>query len=319
MLSDVITVMRAGQPRSARVTWHAPWGQRFAPVPGASGFQVVLQGSCWLLPTVADPIPLGPGDVVFLPHGGGHALSDDPRTPLSTEACDPDDPQFVQRHAATADPVSSGGPVTITLCGAYQLDPTRAHPLLLSLPEIIHLPAGPGQDPRLRAAVELLGAELEQPGLGVGATIPSLLDALLVYILRTWIQCQPGKNPGGWAAALNDPSVTAALHAIHRDTAHPWTVASLAAQAGLSRAPFARRFTTLVGQPPLTYLTWWRMTTATRLLRDTTASLHDIAAKVGYSSEFAFAAAFKRAHGTPPGQYRRAGHINGSNQQQIPH
>ncbi|MFC0432248.1 AraC family transcriptional regulator [Kutzneria buriramensis] len=307
MLSDVITVMRAGQPRSARVTWHAPWGQRFEPVPGASGFQVVLQGSCWLLPTSADPIPLAAGDVVFLPHGRGHALADSPMTPLSAQACDPNDPRFLQRHAATVDRVN-GGPVTITLCGAYQLDPTRAHPLLLSLPEIIHLPAGPGQHPRLRAAVELLGAELEQPGLGADAAIPSLLDTLLVYILRTWIQPQPDNNPGGWAAALNDPPVTAALHAIHRDTAHPWTVASLAAQAGLSRAPFARRFTTLVGQPPLTYLTWWRMTTAARLLRDTGAPLNAVAVKVGYSSEFAFAAAFKRAHGSPPGQYRRAAH-----------
>jgi AraC-like DNA-binding protein len=173
-----------------------------------------------------------------------------------------------------------------------------AHPLLLSLPEIIHLPA----DARLRATVELLDAELAQPGLGADAVIPALLDTLLVHILRTWIQHQPGN---GWAAALNDPPVTAALHAIHRDTAQPWTVASLAVQAGLSRAAFARRFTTLVGQPPLAYLTWWRMTTAARRLRDTTAPLHVIAAEVGYSSEFAFATAFKRHHGIAPGRYRR--------------
>ncbi|MEV3966120.1 AraC family transcriptional regulator [Nocardia sp. NPDC050193] len=303
LLTDVITVMRAGRTQSARVAWHAPWGQRFAAVPGAAGFQVVLQGSCWLIPTAANPIPLEAGDVVFLPHGREHALADSPATALTSEACDPNDPHFTQRHAAaTAD----AGSVTVTLCGAYQLDPARAHPLLFTLPEIIHLAAGPGQHPRLRTAVELLSAELEQPGLGADAAIPALLDTLLVYMLRTWIENKPGNTSGGWAAALNDPPVTAALYAIHRDTAHPWTVAGLAARAGLSRAAFARRFTRLVGQPPLTYLTWWRMTTAARLLCDTTAPLHTIAAEVGYTSEFAFAAAFKRTHGAPPGHYRRA-------------
>ncbi|MCK2238837.1 helix-turn-helix transcriptional regulator [Crossiella sp. S99.2] len=92
---------------------------------------------------------------------------------------------------------------------------------------------------------------------------------------------------------------------MHQNPAHPWTVAKLAAEARLSRAPFARRFTTLVGQPPLTYLTWWRMTTAARLLRTSADPLTSIAARVGYTSEFAFATAFKRAFGTPPGRYRR--------------
>jgi AraC-like DNA-binding protein len=95
------------------------------------------------------------------------------------------------------------------------------------------------------------------------------------------------------------------LQAIHREPARPWTVATLAAEARLSRAPFARRFTTLIGQPPLTYLTWWRMTTAARLLRQNDAPLSAIAADVGYTSEFAFANAFKLRYGTAPGRYRR--------------
>ena len=96
-----------------------------------------------------------------------------------------------------------------------------------------------------------------------------------------------------------------ALEAMHQDPARRWTVASLAAQAGLSRAPFARRFTALVGRPPLAYLTWWRMTVAARMLRESDATVAVIARRVGYSSEFAFATAFRREHGSAPGRYRR--------------
>ncbi|MFD4322768.1 AraC family transcriptional regulator, partial [Streptomyces sp. NPDC058548] len=208
--------------------------------------------------------------------------------------------------ADSVDPSGDGGPVTVVLCGAYQLDPSRAHPLLLTLPDLIHLPAQPGRHPELNAAVSLLAAELENPRLGTDAAVPTLLDALLLYILRIWFSEQSSQaHLTGWAAALNDAPVTAALHAIHRDPASPWTVAKLAAEAGLSRAPFARRFALLIGQPPLAYLTWWRMTAAARLLRTTDAPLRSIAAQVGYTSEFAFANAFKRTNGMAPGAYRR--------------
>jgi AraC-like DNA-binding protein len=287
VLSDVIAVMRTGRPVVARVAWERPWGQRFAPVPGASGFQVVLKGTCWLLRDHADPVELREGDVVFLPDGRGHALADSPTTPLTTEACDPD---------SVADHPVPAHPTTVTLCGAYELD--HVHPLLRDLPGTVLV-----SDPELLAAATLLAGELEHPRLGSDALVPALLDTLLLYLLRAW--STGTTHTTGWAAALNDPVTATALHHIHRDPAHPWTVARLAATAGLSRAPFAKRFTALVGQPPLTYLTWWRMTTAARLLKDTDAPLSTIAARVGYSSEFAFAAAFKRARGTAPGRYRR--------------
>jgi AraC-like DNA-binding protein len=299
VLSDVIKVMRTGEPVSARVTWHAPWNQWFAPVPGAAGFQVVLQGTCWLITPDRTPIPLGVGDVVFLPHGRGHSLADSPATPQTSEACDPSDPHFVEH-------IPGDGPATVTLCGAYELDPARKHPLLLSLPELIHLPARLGHRPELRAAIDLLSVELQRPRPGTDAVVPALLETLLLYILRAWFDEQPPHTTNNWAAAFNDPPVTAALHVIHADPAHPWTVAKLAAEAGLSRAPFARRFAELVGQPPLTYLTWWRMLTASRLLHGSDDPLSAIATQVGYTSEFAFAAAFKRQYGIAPGRYRRS-------------
>ncbi|RSM91702.1 AraC family transcriptional regulator [Kibdelosporangium aridum] len=278
LLSDVIAVTRTGEPRSAKIAWRAPWSHWFDPVPGAAGFQVILHGTCWLTRPGHQPLELREGDVLLMTHGQGHTLSSDPAT-----------------HAT--------GAQTVTLCGAYELDPTRAHPLLLTLPETIHLPARLGID--LRLAIELLSAELTEPRLGTDALIPALLESLLVYILRTWFAAE---DSPGWAHALRDPVIASALHAMHQNPAHPWTVATLAAAAGLSRAPFARRFTEKVGQPPLTYLTWWRMTIAAQMLRDTTEPLAVIARKVGYASEFAFATAFKRQFGSPPGKYRRRNH-----------
>ncbi|MFE0444843.1 AraC family transcriptional regulator [Streptomyces fungicidicus] len=308
VLSDVVAVTRTGRPRSARVRWHAPWGQEFASVPGSAGFQVILRGSCWLLPPDAEPVPLLAGDVVFLPHGSGHTLADSPDRLVTAPACGPDDHGPYDAYASDdVDRSGDGGPVTVVLCGAYRLDPSRAHPLLLTLPDLVHLPAHPHRHPELRSAVELLASELDNPRPGTDALVPGLLDILLLYILRIWFDEQSARgNTTGWAAALNDPPVAAALHAIHRDPAAPWTVAGLAEEAGLSRAPFAKRFAALVGQPPLGYLTWWRMTTAARLLRTSDAPLRSIATQVGYTSEFAFAHAFKRAHGTAPGTYRRS-------------
>jgi AraC-like DNA-binding protein len=306
VLSDVIVVARTGTPRSARVQWHAPWGQRFAAVPGAAGFQVVLQGSCWLLDGSDDaPIRLDAGDVVFLPQGGAHTLTDSPTTRVDDPPCDPDlDPRTADRYSsATVDRTGAGGPTTTVLCGAYRLDPARSHPLLRELPAVIHLPARV----ELLAIVNLLAAEIENPRRGTDAVLPSLLDILLLYILRAWFDSESARNAvTGWSGALNDPPVAAALRAIHHDPAAPWTVASLAAQGALSRAPFARRFTALVGQPPLTYLTWWRMTTAAARLRESDEPLRTVAAAVGYTSEFAFATAFKREFGIAPGRFRAA-------------
>jgi AraC-like DNA-binding protein len=305
LLSDVLAVMRTGRPRSALLTWHGPWAQEFASVPGAAGFHVILQGQCWLTGPGREPIALGTGDVVFRPHGRSHTLADRPDARALTAACVPDPAPSAPLFAIDTVGVAGDAAGTVTLCGAYEIDPALVHPLLHDLPELIHLPARLGRHPHLRAAVDLLAAELERPRLGTDALVPALLDALLLYILRTWLDRAPATEATGWPAALRDVAVASALSAIHRDPARPWTVATLAAEARLSRAPFARRFTALVGRPPLTYLTWWRLTSAARLLRQDDAPLVLVAKSVGYTSEYAFANAFKRRYGTAPGRYRK--------------
>jgi AraC-like DNA-binding protein len=308
VLSDAVTSMRTGRPHSARVWWPATFGRRF-PLVQAAGFHVVLQGSCWLIPSDGAPITFGVGDVAFLPRGSAHGLADSPSTPLT----DAPAPAFADGRTDNGDPPTGRGPAsgagqaTVMLCGAYLLDRSRSHPLLGELPDIVHLPARVGSHPALRAAVNLLGGELQRPHPGADAAVPALLDLLLLYILRAWFDEQADQSiASGWAAALRDPAVAAALRAIHGDPGQPWTIEELGRHAGLSRAALARRFTTLVGQPPLTYLTWWRMTLAARLLRNSDAPLSAVARQVGYTSEFAFAHAFKREYRMPPGGYRRA-------------
>lgn len=295
VLSDAITVMRSGQPHANRHELHAPWGMRFSDAQGA-GFHVVLQGSCWLLPPHdAAPIRLGVGDVAFLHGTGSHAIADSSTSSLA---------EFDSMRPNAARP-GGDGDAAIVLCGAYQLDAARAHPLLSGLPPVVHLPARIGHHLSLRAAVDLLGAELEHPRPGSGAAIPALLDTLLLYILRTWLE-ERAEDPdaGSWPAALADPAVASALTAIHSAPDHQWTVAELATRARLSRAAFAGRFSALVGRPPLTYLTWWRMTIAARLLRESDAPVRMVARRTGYSSDIAFSAAFKREYGITPGRYR---------------
>ncbi|MGI5232761.1 AraC family transcriptional regulator [Actinoallomurus sp. CA-142502] len=287
VLSDVIAVMRTGRPSSSRLRLGARWCYRFAPYDGA-GFHVFLRGAGWLLTEHEDPTPIGPGDVVLVPHGGAHVLSDSPRAehavPFESAAGDPDGP-------------------TDVLCGKYRLDRTRTHPVLARLPEVVHLPAQAGQHADLRAAIDLLGGEVSGRRPGRDAVVSGLLDLLLVYMVRAWLDDNAAT---GWPQALRDPTLAAALEALHADPARPWRLQDLAATAGLSRATLARRFTSVTGQSPMAYLAWWRMAVAARLLRDTDLSLPEIARRVGYGSPYAFAHAFKRHFGLAPGRYRTA-------------
>ncbi|GGU11129.1 AraC family transcriptional regulator [Actinomadura citrea] len=269
----------------------------------SAGFHIVLQGTCWLLSSQGEPIALGPGDVAFLPRGSAHGLADDPSTPVS----EPPTTLTGLRDGRDDETSADRPPTVVMLCGAYLLDRSGPHPLLNDLPEVIHLPTRVGRRRELSAAVELLGVELDGDARpGSDTILLTLLDLLLLYILRAWFEEQrvSGHSAAGWAAALHDPAVAAALRAIHGDPGRPWTVEELGAQARLSRAAFARRFTHLIGQPPLTYLTWWRMTIAARLLRTSDAPVNTIAQQVGYSSQYTFAHAFKRQYGSPPGSYR---------------
>ncbi|MEU6687299.1 AraC family transcriptional regulator [Streptomyces sp. NPDC046832] len=308
VLSDVIATMKAGHAKLTRSRYSGRWGSRYGPYPGA-GFHVVLSGACWLIPPSGRPARMSAGDVVLLAHGSVHGMSDTPDRPL--EALPPAPAQtdtLVGRvtHPTLAHPGRSLDD-TLLLCGAYRLRRGAVHPFLRGLPDVVHIPAELGRrHGELSAVLGLLGTDTLEDRPGAQATLPALLDLLLVYALRVWLEAQCPQEAGGWCAALKDPAVGAALDRLHRDPARAWTVRDLAESVGLSRTTFAERFTAYVGRSPIAYLTWWRLSTASRLLRETDAPIASVARQVGYASEYAFAHAFKREHGVPPGSFRRA-------------
>jgi AraC-like DNA-binding protein len=300
LVGEAISAMRTGRPKAARALLTPPWGLRFHAAGGA-GVHVILKGSAWLLPPAGGtPIALAAGDVALVRRRHPHGLADDPRTALHDVSADAHDE--TDHWPADGSALDKSTPGTVLIGGTYYSG-ARPHPLFESLPEVVHLPARIGAASTVRTVIELLGAEMDRERPGLTAALPALLDLLLLYTMRTWFE--GSDNAAGWARALRDPSMSAALRAMQDRPSEPWTVASLASEAGLSRAAFARRFTELTGRPPLTYLTWWRMTVAARLLQSTDATVAAVAGRVGYSSEYAFSKAFKRELGSPPARYRR--------------
>ena len=174
--------------------------------------------------------------------------------------------------------------------------------LLDALPTVLRVDSGGEGDPVL----EHLAAEVATDTPGQQVVLDRLLDWLLVCSIRTWFD-RPGGEPPAWYAAQRDPVVGDALRLLHAEPAAAWTVSSLAGRAGVSRATLAKRFVDLVGEPPLTYLTRWRMTLAAdRLVEQESATLTEVAHAVGYSDAFGFSAAFKRTRGVSPSEYRRS-------------
>ncbi|GDY33632.1 AraC family transcriptional regulator [Gandjariella thermophila] len=196
----------------------------------------------------------------------------------------------------------SGNPTTF-FCGAYTFEGDLCAGLLAGLPDLTVVRPRAGSS--LRATLDVFACELLRDAPGQQALLDSLLDVILVQALREQLTADVQAAPA-WFRAMDDPTVGAALRAVHAAPARAWTVADLAAEASLSRATFARRFTALLGVAPLTYVTDWRMALAREQLRDGDAGLAAVARSLGYASEFSFAAAFKRHHGMAPGRWRAA-------------
>jgi AraC-like DNA-binding protein len=300
-LTQVLDAAHLGGRLSARISVQAPWGLRFGYVERLAGFHVVTQGQCWLQADgLAAPVRLCEGDVVLLPHGAAHVLADDLASPVV------DLHPIVARIApGQTIPLPQGdGSSTTLLCGSYSFSLDGGNPLFRGLPALIHLTAEQVRSTTLGATVQMLLAEAAHEVAGSALVVDRLVDLLFVHALRAWLTLQADGGPHSWFGALADPMVGPVLQAVHADPSHAWTVESLAQRSGLSRAPFTRRFREAVGEPPLAYVTRWRMSIAADLLEKGERAAQ-VAGQVGYENEFAFAKAFKRIRGIAPGEHRR--------------
>jgi len=188
---------------------------------------------------------------------------------------------------------------TVMLTGTYELEGEVSRRLLRALPMRLIVRGADWDQP----LVPLLADEIVKDQPGQEAVLDRLLDLLLIAALRAWFARPDGAAPG-WYRAHADPIVGPALRMLHHNPGEPWTVARLAHEIGVSRAALARRFNTLVGEPPMTFLTRWRIALAADLLREPGATLAAVADQVGYASPFALSAAFKRVRGVSPQAYR---------------
>ena len=282
VLTDVLEAARMKSGLYGRLELTAPWGLSFDRA--APHFYAVTRGTCWLDgESEGEPIQLGGGDFVFLPKGAPHAIQDSPGTPaipveqiFGSGSCD--------RAKEDAQPAGivrygGGGAATTLVAGYFSTENGAQNLLFDSLPPVLHVQGDAGTTVRwLEANLQFVASEMASGEPGFETIVSRLADILVV-----------GR----------------ALSLIHEKPEDDWTVESLASKVGMSRSAFAARFAQLVEEPPLTYLTRWRMQKASRLLETSPAGVAEVAKRVGYDAEAAFSKAFKRWIGVAPGAYRR--------------
>lgn len=293
VLSHALEALALRAEIRARLELTAPWG--FDGDGGGAPFYAVTRGSCWLEAHGSGaPLQLMPGDFALLPRGGTHVLRDS----RLTRAVPFDElPTTLSEDGSLRG--GGGGPLTTLAAGTFTIADDERDPLVAALPAVIHL-ARDGSSPLVDAALQLLAAELVAPQPAGDAAARRIAEVLFAFAVRAQLGLAEG-----WLRAVADPQIGHALALMHAAPHEPWTIELLANRLAISRAGFAARFTALLGEPPLTYLTRYRMRRAAKQLRGTTAPVGEIARAASYESEAAFNTAFKRTIGAAPGRYRR--------------
>ena len=302
VLTDVLNALELKGWLSSRRDLVAPWRYDFA-ASKDSMFHVISSGGAYLQIEGEDTsIPLEDGDLILFPTGHPHSLYDHPNSPLTRRVHLDYHPQR-STQVVTHD---SEGPKPLLLCGAFHFEYPHDFPLLHRLPKLIHISGAQGRlEQGFTDIMRLIARESASQQPGSEVMLRRLTELLFIQVIRLWIDQQADLSVG-WVGALRDQPISAALGLIHQSPERRLTVKDLAEAAVLSRSAFSARFTELVGEPPMTYLTRWRMLRATRLLKNE-VRMETIAEMLGYESEAAFRKAFKREIGLPPAQYRRGG------------
>ena len=271
----------------------------------------MVRGQAWVVSDRGETVHLQAGDVAIVCGPEPYTVADQPDTPIQVviqpgQRCTTPtgEPLSEMRELGVRTWGNSPDGSTIMLTGTYQLNGEVSQRLLNALPALLALRDEEWDCP----IVSLLSSEVVKNDPGQEAVLDRLLDLLLISVLRAWFSRPEAKAPA-WYVAHSDPVVGQALQLLHNNPAHPWTVASLAAKVDVSRAALARRFTELVGEPPMAFLTGWRLALAADLLREPDTTLTAVAHKVGYGSAFALSAAFKRVRGVSPSTHRKGQYL----------
>jgi AraC-like DNA-binding protein len=315
-LSDVLRAVRLSGAFFFDVHARAPWVAETpsgkcvvdAMFPGSDhliSYHAIMEGSCWCSLEGEEPIKLSAGDIVVLPHGDTHVLATEVgmrQAPNMAMYRMPDDGRLPVKIAVGTE----DGPPVHFVCGFLGCDSRPYNPLLTALPRVIRINdhASGALGAYFRAALA------ESKGrMGGECMLGRISELMFVDVVRRYLEALP-ENRTNWLSGLRDPYVGRALTALHENPARNWTLEELAHAAALSRSAFAERFAEFVGQPPMQYLTNWRMQLATNHLRNGTESIAAVANRVGYDSEAAFSRAFKKSVGAPPSEWRQR-HLQG--------
>lgn len=313
-LSEVLRTIRLTGALFFRVEAAFPWcasapaGASLAGhvFPGAEqivSFHVVTEGSCWVAAEGGPETRLEAGDVVVFPHGDAYALS------TRRGAWPPPDLAFFRRMSQGQLPFTirdggSGPPRLQVLCGFLSCDAQPFNPLLVTLPRVMVVRRSVDDGSRLRQLTELARSEASQVRAGTACVLSRLSELLFIEAVREHAS-RVSSTDTGWFAGLRDPGVGRALTLLHQSPGRRWKLERLAREAGLSRTGLVDRFTRLIGEPPIQYLTRWRMQMAAQHLAESDEKVSSVARRVGYDSEAAFSRVFKKWVGVPPGQWRR--------------
>jgi AraC-like DNA-binding protein len=266
-------------------------------------YHLLVEGSCRArLSDGAAAIDLAAGDLILFPHGDGHVLgSDVGRVPLSAETLVQPSPEGGLARIAHG----GGGDRTRFICGYLACDSRLCRPLIGALPRMLRVPLGEGTSASwMVKTLQHAADESRAPRAGTDAVLTKLSELTFVEALRRYLETIP-EQERSWLAGLRDPHVSRALGLMHAEPARPWTVDGLGREAGLSRSALAERFALLIGEPPMQYLTRWRLALGARALEEGSEPVLRVAQQVGYESEAAFNRAFKREFGMPPAAWRR--------------
>jgi len=313
VLSEVLKVVKLQGAMFFNAEFSSPWSvcspasRTVAPhlAPGAKHviiYHLLTEGRASARLIDGESIALNPGDLVIFPHGDPHIIENGPGTKTVDLA------KEVARliaHGLRVTRFGGGGKVTKFVCGFMACDPELSRAFLSGLPPVFKVnirdnASGKWLENSIRFSVD----EAATSRAGGEAVLARLSEVLFVETLRTYIAHLPADQTG-WLAGARDLEVGKALAVMHRNPAHPWTIASLAKEAGISRSVLAERFRHYLNQTPMGYLTQWRLQLGAQMLASTSYPVAHIAPEVGYESEAAFNRAFKRQFAVPPARFRK--------------